>query len=156
MDTNTNRSPSDLIDLMWAIVLVQAALLVVVAIESLLFFAFAGPAIAVPFVLTTAATVLAFFAGRGLRRRRRWARRVTLWSEWGLIVLATLDLVLTMILASTLPGLVPLIVGFVLPITMLRLLRRSKGEFVGPSAEQLQTEPEQRLVVEPARFDALV
>ncbi len=118
------------LDVLRALVLLQGAMLLLVALEAIVMVAFAGPAIAGIFLLSTGATVLTFLTVRGLRKLRRWARRVTIVSEWGLIVFATLDLLLTFALVGSPPPLIPLMVGFVIPIAALSLLRITKPLFI--------------------------
>jgi hypothetical protein len=152
MATRTDTPITELIDLLWAIVLIQGAMAVVLSITAVVAFAFSGPAVAVPAVLTITATVATLLTARGLRHRRRWARRVTLFSEWGLLGLATLDAVLTLALAKTLPGLVSLIVGFVVPVVVLRLLRRTKAAYRTPEQSPIEQAITDRVPV----LDALV
>ncbi len=98
-------------------------------------------------ILTLGATTLAFLSARGLRARKRWARRVTIFSEWGLIGLASIDLVLTIALASNLPGLVSMVTGFVIPITVLRVMRKTKQLF--------RQTPVDEVAVDEAAFDEM-
>lgn len=128
--TRSSQRLPQLLDVLRAFVLLQGAMLLILALETIVMVALSGPAIAGTFLLSAGASVLTFMTVKGLRKHRRWARRVTIFSEWGLIAFATLDMVLTLILAGSLPPLIPLMVGFMIPIAVLRLLRSTKPMFV--------------------------
>lgn len=123
---------------MWALVVLQGAMLVLASIETLVVNAVFGFTLAGVLGLTVGSAILALRTARGLRERRRWARRVTLIAECGVLVLGLVEVVATMALAGTLPGLVPVVTGIVMPISVLVLLRRTKSLFVGSSAASAQ------------------
>lgn len=123
---------------MWALVVLQGAMLVLASIESLVMNAISGFALVGVLGLTVGSATLALRTARGLRERRRWARRVTLIAEWGVLTLGSIEVVATMALAGTPPGLVPVITGIVMPVSVLVLLRKTKSLFVGSSAASAQ------------------
>ena len=133
IDSTPQRSESRL-EVVWALVLLQGAALALTTIESLVVNIGFGFLLLGNLVLTAAAATATLLAARGIRRRRRWARRLTIVGEWYVLAVGALDLALTVILAQTAPGLIPLVVTIGVPITVLLLLRGRKGDF-GPVAE---------------------
>lgn len=134
MNTTTDMQPRErqlqYLDVLRVLVLLQGAMLLLVALETIVMVAFAGPAIVGVFLLSTGATVLTLLTVKGLRKRKRWARRVTLVSEWAVLALASLDAIFTIVLVGSVPPLVPILVGFGIPIAALRLVRVTKPLFV--------------------------
>ena len=126
-----DRTDSGLTDVLWAIVLLQGGIGLTTTLEALVGgLGFGAPA-TVPIVsLSLAGAVLALASARGLRRRKRWARRVTLVAEWLLLAVGLLNVLATILMAEMLPGPVPILTTILTPIAVMILLRRSKGEFV--------------------------
>ena len=152
MDTNGDTQQQELLPILWTLVMLQGGFALLLAIASVVAFGLSGPGAIVPFALTISATVVTFLAARGLRRQRRWARRVTIWAEWYLIVFAVLDTAFTLILTASLPPIIPLLSGLVIPIVVLRLLRLTKPLFNKQSEARADTHEES---VEPL-LDALI
>lgn len=152
MTTPTDPRTASRLEVVWAIVLLQGAILLMVTLESLVANAVFGFVLIANLALTAGAAVLTLVSARGLRRRRRWARRTTMLGESFLIVLGGFDVVATLILAGTLPGLVPLVVTIGAPIAVLALMRGSKPVFSPPDgpAHGGQAEPAGRPMPVPA------
>jgi hypothetical protein len=128
-----------LVDVAWVLVLIQAAIAVVSLVEVLVVGATGsplGPIILINFVFAVGLLLLT----RGLGRRSRRARKTLLWIEVTVIVLATIDLLLSLLLAHRPLELVPIMTRIALPFAVFRLLRKpaSRAEF--GIAHQLETE----------------
>lgn len=131
-----------LVDVARVLVLIQASIAVVSLIEVLVVGATGSPLGPVILVnLAFAAGLLALTAGIGRRSRR--ARKTLLWIEVTVIVLAVVDLILSLLLAQRPLELVPTMTRLVLPFAVFRLLRRpdSRAEFgigIAPQPETLE------------------
>jgi hypothetical protein len=123
--------------IIWSLVLLQGGILVVSTLESLVANATQGFALIAISIVTGMAVVLALMSARGLRRQKRWARRLTLVAEWFVLTLGSMELVATQLLDSTGPDIVPVLTGIVVPSVVLLLLRSTKPLFKRnePSAE---------------------
>jgi hypothetical protein len=95
---------------------------------------FAAAAIAIPFGIvepniavlaaaTFVVTGLVFWVARGVRRRRRWARRSALIWAWAFLVA---DIALGLLPAGSIRGPVPFISNILLPAAVMLLLRGKK------------------------------
>ncbi len=125
-----------LLDIAWAIVLLQGGFLVLSTIESLVANATQGFALIAITLLTAGAATLTLLATRGLRRHKGWARRLTVVGEWFTLALGSVELVATQSLDPSGVDIVPLVTGIVMPLSVLVLLRRAKGLFsLEPSIE---------------------
>ncbi len=118
----------ELIDIVWAIVLIQGGITVLSLIEALLFNAFQGGALLPVVIITGAGSVLAFAGARGLRRRRRWARRLTMVAESLVLVVGGINLGLAAILNQQ-AGLMPVLTTILAPAVVLALLRKTRDWF---------------------------
>ena len=127
--TSESRRQSWL-EIVWALVVLQGGVLVLAAIESLVVNAVFGFTLIAVVALTAAAAFLTLRTARGLRERRRWARRVTLVAEWFVLVFGVVEIIATFALAGSFAGLVPLVTGVLIPVTVLVFLRRTKPLFV--------------------------
>jgi hypothetical protein len=117
------------LEILWALVVLQGAILLTTTVEAAFLGFVLGGGLAIPAVLTATAAVVTLLAARGLRRQRRWARRVLLIGEWFVIAFGALEVVATVLLAQTPPDLVPVVTGILIPATVLWLLRSVKGAF---------------------------
>ena len=123
MDTS-RRPADDFLDIARALLLVQGSILVATTIEAVLWgMAFAGAA-AAPFLLSAAAAVVILIARARLRgdradtpaRLRRRGNHARFFA---------LDLVLAIALTGTPPPAVAMLTRFVLPVSVIFLLRQS-------------------------------
>lgn len=117
-----------LIDIVWAVVLIQGAITLLSFLEALVIGASQGIPFLPAIALTGLGAGLAFGAARGLRRRRRWARRVTLVAESLVLVLGIINVIATMALTEGL-GLMPVLTTVVVPVVVIVMLRRAKPVF---------------------------
>lgn len=127
-----------LLDIVWAIVLLQGGFLILSTIESLVTNATQGFALISVTVLTGTGAFLTLRAAHGLRRRKRWAKRLTLTGEWFVLTFGVVELVATQFLDPAGIDLVPLITGVVMPISVLVLLRRTKSLFAAEQSAEDQ------------------
>ena len=119
-----------LVDIAWLLVLIQASIAVVSLIEVLVVGATGsplGPVIMINLVFAIGLLTLT----RGVGRRSRLARKVLLWIEVTVMVLAAIDLILSLLLAHRPLELVPTMTRIALPFGVFRLLRKpaSRAEF---------------------------
>ena len=99
----------------------------------------AGPAVAPLVLLNVLAAILTLVAARGVARRSRRSRRLAISLEWIVLAFAVLDLALALFLAKRSLELVPVLTRFVLPLAVVRMLRRRdiRAEFgLGPTRRQ--------------------
>ena len=132
----TVGSNTEIVQGLWAIVLIQGAITLTTALEASVgglalgsLFA-AGPVI----LLTLAGSILAFVSARGLRLRRRWAMWVTMAAEVLLLLIGVLSLALSLLMTGGLTGLVPILTNLALPVVVLTLLIRNSQVFVPKGA----------------------
>jgi hypothetical protein len=121
---NTDRRTDDLLDLTRVLLLVQGAILMATTIEALVWAsAFPGAGSLVP-LLNGASAVVILVARARLRADRRRLRRLVYVVE-GLIVAAfAIDTVLAIVLAHSAMPVVAVFSQFVLPVSVIGLLRR--------------------------------
>lgn len=135
LDTRPTETPPDeqrqrsWLEIVWALVMLQGAFLVLASIESLVVNAVFGFGLLSVLVLTLAGAVITLRTARGLRERKRWARRLTLVAEWFVLAFGTIEVVATLALAGSFAGVVPLVTGVIMPITILVFLRKTKPLF---------------------------
>ena len=113
-----------LVDIIRVLLLVEAGIAVVMALEGLAAILFAGPLGAATAVLGVAGAILMLLLTRGVGRRSRLARKLTLWIQAGIVLVALIDLVLAVVIAQRGLELVPLLTRVALPISIFVLLRR--------------------------------
>lgn len=120
-----------MLDIAEVLLMIQGSLLLVTALGTLPF-AIVEPGMRVEAPLTLALAILTFVLARGVRRYRRWARRLTIVIE-GLVLLGSL-LLLVLPLGSML-GPVPLLTNLLLPASLLAILlsRSTRTAFRQPS-----------------------
>jgi hypothetical protein len=122
-----NRTPIDRtgpVGVVHLLVLLQGAVLVASTIEALVFLGFAGPGGTVVLVLTAASAVATLLAAAGLARGSWVARRLTLLAESYVLVVALLELALSLVLAGTVLVPVAAITRIAIPVAVIAILRR--------------------------------
>jgi hypothetical protein len=112
------------VDVVRILLLVQGGIAVTSTIEVFLVGAFTGFFIAPLMALTLTAAIVTLWASHGVRLRSRRARKVTFWAEGAIVVFAIFDLLLAIFLARRGLALVPTVTRIVLPIAIMRTLRR--------------------------------
>src|SRR5687768_16080918 len=128
----TRRPADDLLDLARVLLLVQGSIFVATTIEALIWgMAFAGAA-AAPLLLSAAAAAVLLVARARLRDDRRWARRLVYGVEGFSLAFLAIDLVLAIALTGTPPPAVALLTRFVLPVSVIYLVRQSARATVAP------------------------
>ncbi len=105
------------------LVLLQAALLSAIVIESLVASSLLGPTGLTAAALTGLAALVTLATAIGLGQRRRLARRWALVAEAGVIALGVIDVVLALVLAGDMP-LMLLATRVALPLAVIALLWR--------------------------------
>ena len=131
MDT-TRRPADDFLDVARVLLLLQGSILVATTIESVIWgMAFAGAA-AAPFLLSAAAAVVILVARSRLRGDRRGTRKLVYGVEGFTLAFFALDLVLAIALTGTPPPAVAVLTRFVLPLSVIFLLRQSTRATVVP------------------------
>lgn len=105
------------------LVLLQAALLSAIVIESLVASSLLGPTGLTAAALTGLAALVTLATAIGLGQRRRLARRWALVAEAGVIALGVIDVVLALVLAGDVP-LMLLATRVALPLAVIALLWR--------------------------------
>ena len=124
MDT-TRSAAEDLLDVARALLLLQGAILVATTIEAVIWdMAFAGSA-GVPFLLSGGAAVAILVARARVRADRRMTRRLVYGVEGFTLAFFALDLALAVALTGTPPLAVAILTRFVLPVSVIFLLRQS-------------------------------
>jgi hypothetical protein len=124
MDTSRRRA-DDFLDLARVLLLLQGSILVATTIESLIWgMAFAGAA-AAPLLLSGGVAVGILVARARLRADRRWTRRLVYVVEGFTLAFLALDLALAIALTGTPPPAVALLTRFVLPVSVIFLVRQS-------------------------------
>lgn len=124
MDMN-RRPEDDFLDVARVLLLVQGAILVATTIEAVVWrMAFAGAAGA-PVLLSAGAAVMILVARARLHADRAWSRRLVYAVEGFTLAFLALDLALAIALTGTPPPAVALLTRFVLPLSVIYLLRRS-------------------------------
>lgn len=117
--------PDELLDVARVLLLLQGSILVATTIEALVWgMAFAGAA-GVPLLLSGAAAVVIFVARARLRPDRRRTRRLVYGVEAFTLAFFALDLALATALTGTPPPAVAILTRFVLPLSVIYLLRLS-------------------------------
>ena len=112
------------VDTIQILVLIEAAIASVMAIEALAAVAFGGPAAAPIVVAALVAAGATLWMVRGIGRRSKKARKMAIWLQVGILVFAALDLVLAIIVAQRSLELVPLLTRVVLPVGVFTMLRK--------------------------------
>ncbi len=124
MDTHRTSDHGSLVEVAVVLVFIQGAILVVGAVEAMVFASFVGPGGIASILLAVVAAGLTLGTAWGLARHRRLARRWALVAETGVILVAGLDTALSFAIAGTGPGVVLVLSRIVIPIVVIGLLRR--------------------------------
>lgn len=119
----TTSQAGDLVEVVRVLVLMQGAILVATTIEAALFGLAFGPSTAPGVLFTAGAAVLTLAASRGLGRRKRWARRLTISAEFAILAGGLLELALSVLVVGAAFGIVPTLTRLVLPIVAIVALR---------------------------------
>ena len=127
-ETMNDDSPVDIARLL---IFVQGAIAVTMTLEAAIGGLLAGPAVVFVVVPTLVAAILTLWLARSVGRRSRRARRLVVIIEVMVVLLALVDLLLAIVLAQRSLELVPILTRLVLPLAIIRLLRRpvSRMEF---------------------------
>lgn len=139
---NRSTSPADLLDVLRVLLLLQVSLFVVAAIEAAAFVGFFGPGGLGSVVLSLAAATFVLVTRRRLDRLGRRGRRALVALEVVLVGSLALDTILALAMAGQVPGLMPAITQGLLPIAIVRLVRRAAAIPGGtPPADTVPSEP---------------
>jgi hypothetical protein len=126
------RPADDILDVARVLLLVQGSILVATTIEAMIWgMAFTGAAGA-PLLLSGGAAVVILVARTRLRADRRWTRRVVYGVEGFTLAFFALDLALAIALTGTPPPVVAVLTRFVLPLSVILLVRRSARATAAP------------------------
>lgn len=128
-----------LVDVARVLVLVQASIAVVSLVEVLVVGATGAP-LAPIILLNLAFAVGLLVLTRGIGRRSRRARTVLLGLEVTVLVLAAVDVLLSLLLAHRLIELVPTITRIAIPYAVFRLLRTPAARSEFGITQELETE----------------
>jgi hypothetical protein len=122
----TPRRPTeDSLDIGRVLLLLQGSILIATTIEALIWgIAFAGGG-GLPFLVSGAAAAAILFARARLRANRRKTRRFVYVVEGFTIASLAIDAALAIALTGAFPPAVAILTRFVLPISVIVLLRRS-------------------------------
>lgn len=120
----TTTGPGDLLDVLRVLLLLQAALFLVAAIEGLVFQAFFGPTALGSGALSLLVGGGLLVARARLGRLARRGRRLLVGFEGFVLTIAVLETALALVMAGQLLGLVPAITRGLLPIAIVVLVRR--------------------------------
>ena len=123
---NTTRRPTDeLLDVARVLLLLQGAVLFATTIEALFWTLVFPGAAGTPFLMTSVTALLVLVAGARLRGDRSWTRRIVYGVEVVILVNLLIDLALAVVITGHVPPIVALLTRFVLPLSVIALLRQS-------------------------------
>lgn len=131
MDT-IRRPIDDLLEVARVLLLLQGSILVATTIEALIWGVIFGGTAGVPVFMSGAAALVILVARARVRADRRWTRKLVYAVEGVILATLTLDTVLAVALTGALPPAVALLTRFVLPISVILLLRRSARTTAAP------------------------
>ena len=123
-DTSTIRGDSSMLEVLRILVLVQGAIFVTTAVESLAAIAFGGPALIPLVALNGSLALIVLLSARGLRRGSRKARRTVVITEVLVMLMFALDSLISLFITQGGLGLVPTLTRFVLPTTIIWTINR--------------------------------
>jgi len=124
MDT-TRHSTDELLDVARVLLLLQGAVLVATTIESLFWTVVFPGAAGTPFLMSAVTAVLVLVAGARLRAHRSWARRIVYVVETVILVNLVIDIAVAVVITGHVPPIVALLTRFVLPLSVIGLVRQS-------------------------------
>jgi len=133
MDT-TRRPTDELLDVARVLLLVQGAILVATTIEALIWSLVFPGAAGTPFLTSGVAAVLVLVASARVRAGRSWTRRIVYVVEMVILVNLLIDLALAVVITGHVPPVVVLLTRFVLPLSVIGLLRQSTRAAVARAA----------------------
>ena len=121
----SRRQADELLEVVRVLLLVQGAILVATTIEALIWsIAFAG-AVGPSFVMSATTALTLLVARARLRVDRRWSRRLVYIVEGMLVGTLAIDTALAVAITGTVPPPIALLTRFVLPLSVIALLRRA-------------------------------
>lgn len=132
--------PRDAVEVVRVLVLLQAATLVVSTLEGWIALGFGGGVAGAPMVLLTAiACGLTFAAVSGIGRRAAWARRLTLVGAGLGLVVAVIDLGLSLVMTGQGLPLVAILTRLLLPVAVIAILRDAtvRAAFRVPTTQEV-------------------
>jgi hypothetical protein len=132
MDTN-RRHADELLDVARVLLLLQGAVLVATTIEALIWSLVFPGAAGAPFLMSGAAAVLILVASARVRAGRSWSRRIVYVVETVILTGLVIDLALAVAITSHVPPIVALLTRFMLPLSVIGLLRQSTRAKVAPA-----------------------
>jgi hypothetical protein len=133
MDT-TRRPTDELLDVARVLLLLQGAVLVATTIEALLWTLVFPGAAGTPLVMSSVVAMLVLVASARLRPGRSWTRRIVYGVETVILVNLVIDLALAVVVTGHVPPIVALLTRFVLPLSVIGLVRQSARATVARAA----------------------
>jgi hypothetical protein len=130
----TRRHTDELLDVARVLLLLQGAVLVATTIEALIWSLVFPGAAGTPFLMSAAAALLVLVASARLRADRSWTRGSVYVVETVILVNLVIDLALAVVVTGHVPPLVALLTRFVLPLSVIGLLRQSARATVARAA----------------------
>ena len=124
MATRPSTWSDDLIEVVKVLLLIQAAILVASTIEAALWSTFFGPG-GSGIAASALAALIAFVASTAVGHGRRWGLRLVYGLEAAVILVAAIDLALSLLLAGSSLPLVAMLTRLALPIAVIAMLRHS-------------------------------
>ena len=115
------------------LLLVQGAVLVATTIEALFWTLVFPGAAGMPFLMSAVAAVLVLVTSARVRAGRSWTRRVVYGVEVVILVNLVIDIALAVVITGHVPPIVALLTRFVLPLSVIGLLRQSTRAKVAPA-----------------------
>lgn len=122
--TQIQTVDDSVINVVRILVLIQGGIAFVSTLEVGFITALTGGVTIVPVIVTALAALITLRLSRGLRRGSPRARKYTIRIERLIVAITVIELLLTLFLAHSLPGPVPVLTRLVLPIAVIRLLRQ--------------------------------
>jgi len=130
----TRRRTDELLDVARVLLLVQGAVLFATTVEALFWSLVFPGAAGAPFLMSAVAAVSVLVSGARLRAGRSWTRRVVYVVETVILVNLVIDLALAVAITGHVPPIVALLTRFVLPLSVIALLRQTARATVAPVA----------------------
>jgi hypothetical protein len=130
----TRRRTDELLDVARVLLLLQGAVLFATTVEALFWTAVFPGAAGAPFLMSGVAAVLVLFASARVRAGRSWMRRIVYVVETVILVNLVIDVALAVVITGHVPPIVALLTRFVLPLSVIGLVRQSVRATVAPVA----------------------
>ena len=128
------RHTDEILDVARVLLLVQGAVLFATTIEALFWSLVFPGAAGAPFLMSAVAAVLVLFASARVRAGRSRTRRMVYVVEIVVLVNVVIDIALAVAITGHVPPIVALLTRFVLPLSVIALLRQSTRAAVTPVA----------------------